>query len=226
MPRYNPNTGQLETYQPGPFDDPHLYLQWGGKLPGGEEWSCGLRMAAKNAFTSLDAQGMLAGVTAAVQAYHTNANTCINPPAKLSFVKLNAVGEDGKYIEDVTFGSILADIAGGAAGTAINYPNQNALAVSLLTAVTRGPAHRGRFYLPLPKVSVGTDGLIDAATRDLIKGTSTTFLNALNAVNANYEVAVFSRKAGAPAHRPVTAMAVGRVIDTQRRRRRKLAENY
>jgi hypothetical protein len=227
MPRYNPNTGQLETYQVGPFDSPHLYLQWGGKLLGGEIWSCGLRMASTDgSFTSLDPAGMLAGVTTAVQNLHTNAAANISPNAKLSFVKLNAIGEDGKYIEDHTYESIVADVAGGGSGAVAHILNQNALAVSLLTDVTRGPAHRGRFYLPMPVLTVDVNGRIATSARDAVRGVTNTFLAALNAVDAGYKVAVFSRKAGLPAHRLVTTTAIGLVIDTQRRRRNKLAEMW
>jgi hypothetical protein len=212
-------------YTPGPFDAPHLYLQWGGKLPGLETWSCGLRMAAAGAFTSLDPAGMLSGVTTAVQNYHTAANTLISSQAKLSFVKLNAINEAGHYIEQSTYESVLADLAGGLTPTN-GVPNQLALAISLTTGVSRGPAHRGRFYLPLPAMALGSDGLVTTTHRDLVKGTTTTFINALNAVNTNYDVAVFSRKSGAAAHRVVTGHVIGRAVDTQRRRRRKVLEAW
>lgn len=223
MPRYDPSTGELETYQPGPFDTSHLYLQWGGKLPGNESWSCGLRFAAVVDVNSGDPAGMLAGVTTAVQAFHTAALTTTSPDCKLSFVKLNMINATGHYALQSTFEQIVADVAGGGSATT-RYPNQVALAVSLITDVSRGPAHRGRFYVPMPTAIVAADGLISTSARDGVKTAATTFLNSLNAVNANYDVAVFSRKQGAPAHRLVTGIEVGRALDTQRRRRRKLTE--
>jgi len=225
MTRYSPRTGQPTTYQTGPFDSSHLYLQWGGKLPGGEQWSCGLRYAWFTSLASTDPAAMLAPVTTAVQAFHQRSETCIHSAAKLSFVKLNAIGPDGHYYEDSTYEQVVADVAGGGTNTT-QMANQVAWAVSLITGFSRGPAHRGRFYLPLPAVTVAADGLISAAVRDTVKGSATTFLTALNAVNSNYDVAVFSRKAGAPAHRNVTGIEMGRVLDTQRRRRRSLVEGY
>lgn len=212
-------------YTAGPFDDEHLYLQWGGKLPGGEEWSCGLRMAAAGASASTDPAGMIAAASDAVEAYHVRATTHTSQYAKLSFVKLNYLDTAGHYAEDLTYQEILADVAGGGSATEI-YPNQVALVVSLTTGVTRGPAHRGRFYLPMPSMAMEATGLIGAAQRDQVKTSTDTFIAALNAINANYDVAVFSRKLGAPAHRLVTGVEVGRVLDTQRRRRRSLAETY
>jgi len=214
-------------YTPGPFDSAHLYLQWGGKLPGNEQWSNGLRMAPVGASASNDPVGMLSAITSAVQAFHTAANANIHTACKLSFVKLNYIAPSGHYAENVTYQQIVADVAGAGPGSSgMTPPNQIALAISLTTDVTRGPAHRGRFYLPMPATPVQTDGLILATTRDNIKTQSLTFINALNAVNTNYKVAVFSRKLGSPMHRTVLGVQVGRVLDTQRRRRRSLVENY
>lgn len=227
MTRYSPRTGLPTEYQAGPFDASHLYLQWGGKLPGSEEWSCGVRLAGVGAVNSGDPAAMIAGCVTAIQTFHTSANSAIHSTAKLSFVKLNMINTDGKYALQTTFQTILADIAGGAVASASIIPaNQVALAISLTTAVSRGPAHRGRFYIPMPTVNPASDGLLSTGNRDAIKGTATTLLNSLNAVSAGYKVAVFSRKQGNPFHRDVTGIAVGRVLDTQRRRRRRLLELY
>jgi len=212
-------------YEAGPFDAAHWYLQWGGKLPGNEEWSCGIRMAAAEGVTPTNDPAMLTGCKNAVQTYHMAASTFIAAPAKLSFVKLNLIDTDGHYVADTTSEIVVADIAGGGPATT-PYPNQVAMAVSLTTGFSRGPAHRGRFYLPLPGFVLGTDGLITAANAIGLSGTTDTFIASLNAVTANAFAAVFSRKLGAPAHRPITGNLVGRVLDTQRRRRRSLVENY
>jgi hypothetical protein len=135
------------------------------------------------------------------------------------------INTSGHYALQTTFEQVVADVGGGGTGGNL-FPNQVALAISLTTAVTRGAAHRGRFYMPMPNITVVSDGLIAAANRDAVKGSADTFLAAINAVSANYDVAVFSRKAGNPAHRLVTGIEVGRVLDTQRRRRRQLVETY
>lgn len=210
-------------YEAGPFSTQHWYLQWGGKLPGSEQWSCGLRLAPESGVTPTNDPAMLAAAVTAVQAFHTSADAKVGSVAKLSFVKLNLIGVDGRYVEDVTMETPIADVAGGGAST---MPNQVALAISLVTGFSRGPAHRGRFYIPVPAVPVeATTGLIAAATATTIKGAAQTFVDALNAIPNSY-VAVMSRKFGSPAVRPVTGVEVGRVLDTQRRRRRSLAEQY
>lgn len=209
----------------GPFIAPHLYLQWGGKLPGGESWSCGLRMSPTGGGDVASAAAMLPAVKTAVQTYHTTPNLNLNARALLSFVKLNAIGTDGRYMLGTTNEIIVADIGG--TGTAASAPpNQVCLAVSLRTAVTRGPASKGRFYLPLPTYMVASDGRISTVDATSADTATETFIAALNAVDANFKVGVYSRKAGAPAQRLVTGARVGRVLDTQRRRRRSLVEAY
>lgn len=212
-------------YTPGPFDSSHLYLQWGGSLPGLEEFSCGVRLASTDgASTSLDPAGMLAGATAAVKAMHQSSVLAISGLANLQFVKLNYINPDGHYAEGTTFQSLFPDWQGGQNLPA--PPNQVAWAVSLTTGVSRGLAHRGRFYLPLPTQTVASDGLVSVSARDAALPPLNTFLTAINALDPGYKVAVFSRKAGAPTHRLVTGIQLGRVLDTQRRRRRSLPEQY
>lgn len=213
------------SYTPGPFDSPHIYLQWGGKLPGNEQWSCGLRLAAVGGATLANDVAALASAVTAVTAYHQSINTGNSPRALLSFVKMNLVGTDGHYVEPVTYQTVVADLGGG--GTVANTPaNQIANAVSLTTGFSRGPAHRGRYYLPLPCFALDANGVYAAANAITVSNQTDTFIAALNAYSANAKVAVFSRKLGAPAHRLVTGNLVGRVYDTQRRRRRALVENY
>jgi len=215
-------------YYAGPFDQPHIYLQWGGKLPGGESWSCGLRFrnAAPGGPELATTETVPAAITAAVQAFHTRPGSMISQFAKLSFVKFNLITMDGKYANPLTGQAILADIGGGGTATTPYHPNQVALAISLTTGFTRGPAHRGRFYMPLPNTALAVDGLVSATDRDSVKASALTFVAALNAVSANAQIAVFSRKIGAATNRMVTGVAVGRALDTQRRRRRALVENY
>lgn len=214
------------TYTPGPFDSAHIYVQWGGKLPGPEQWSCGLRLRKKTAGAIDSGAGLLVGVSAAIATFHASADAQIAASAKLDFVKVNSIGTDGKYINASTNDAIYSDLGG--AGSAIQkYPNQIAWAVSLVTGFNRGPAHKGRFYLPLPDCYInGTDSRVSVAAATQLHGAVTTLLASLNAVNTDYEVAVFSRKSGAAGNRRVTGAAIGRTLDTQRRRRASLVEDY
>lgn len=214
------------TYTAGPFVAPHLYLQWGGSLPGAEQWSCGMRMTevSSGPWPDTDAAAMLAAASTAIQAFHVRSASKISVYAMLNFIKLNPIDVSGHYVLPTTNEAIITPTGGGSSTNL--YPNQVALVATLRTAVTRGPAHAGRIYLPMPTAATLPDGEISAADRDTIKGSLTTLLTDLNAIRANYKVAVYSRKLGAPAQRLVTNFDVGRVLDTQRRRRKSLRENY
>jgi hypothetical protein len=214
------------SYTAGNFDSAHLYVQWGGKLPGPEIWSCGLRLRKKTAGAIDSGAGLLVGVSAAIATFHASADAQISAAAKLSFVKVNAIGVNGKYSGDGTNQALYADTPG--AGAAIQkYPNQIAWAVTLTTGFSRGAAHKGRFYLPLPDCYIsGTDGRVSTAAAEQLHGAVSTLLTNLNAVNTDYEVAVFSRKSGAAGNRRVTGNAIGRTLDTQRRRRSAQVEDY
>lgn len=224
MPRYSPRTGQLTEYQAGPFDQAHIYLQWGGKLPSNESWSCGMRFFGPAASAETDATAMLVPVSAAVVAFHQRVGSKIGTNAKLSFVKVNGINTAGHYISEATNQALYADLAGGSPQSP--HAHQIALAVSLTTGFSRGPAHRGRIYLPAPCITVEADGLFPEADVSAVKTSFLTFRTALNAAHTDWELAVFSRKAGAPGHRAITGVEIGRVPDTQRRRRRSLLETY
>jgi hypothetical protein len=209
------------------FDSSHIYVQWGGKLPGNESWSCGFRMRRKTGTTvEADGAALLVNVAAAISAFHTRDKTNLGSGAKLSFVKCNAISVSGTYLDPSgTNQAIFADLP-GAGTSAQTFPNQVALAVTLTTGFSRGPAHKGRIYLPLFNSGLGSDGLIPAANADLVRESAEQLISDVNAVNTNFEMAIFSRKLGAPGNRRVTGAQVGRALDTQRRRRRSLVEDY
>lgn len=225
MTRYSPRTGLPTAYQVGPFDSSHLYVQWGGKLPGGEAWSCGFRMWKQGGSVEADGATTLVTISASLADFHSNPNAHINSKAKLSFVKVNAIGTDGHYLGDGTNEATYPDLQGG--NTVVNgtsFPNQVALAVTLNTGFSRGPAHSGRFYLPIPVMDVDANGVVSEAACDEVDSALQTLRTAVN--STGHQMVVMSRKAGAPGHRAVTGFDVGRVLDTQRRRRRSLPENY
>lgn len=204
------------------FEGNHLYLQWGGKLPGAESWSCGLRLYGTTLGAETSAQSLLSGAAAAVSAYHQDTGLALSPNAKLSFVKLNAIDTEGRYLNQLTNQSILADLAGGG-GSAPVYPNQIALAISLTTGFSRGRAHSGRYYLPMPTFGLDSAGRFAAPNADAASDATDSFVAALNGLSAGWKVAVMSKLG---THRLVTGNRVGRVYDTQRRRRRSLVEDY
>lgn len=224
------------TYSPGNFDRKHGYLQWGGSLPGGEEWSCGLRFAETEGIdlglggaADWDYEALLDRFVPIVSDFHHDALMGVSSRANLEFLKFNRINVDGHYAEELTHQRVFGGVGGGLSS---GHPtNQVALAVTLTTAVTRGPAHSGRFYMPMPCFTPATDGLISEATAVSAAGRVKTFVEALSDwpgidIASDGGVCIMSRKAGSPMTRRVNGAKVGRVLDTQRRRRRSLRENY
>jgi hypothetical protein len=220
------------------YDSAHVLLTWGGKLPGGESWTCGIRLCEQLHVPGSETVPPQAEVRSwlnssladAVQAYHTRPGTCIHQAAKLSFAKAARVGTDGRYMDQSTDEHVFTDLAGGGNTSLQQPPQQIALAISLTTGYTRGPAHRGRFYLPMPIIYPGAEGLIDPNDAQGIAGSTRTFLEALADVPGidapnSLTPCVMSQRGGG-AHRVITGVEVGRVLDTQRRRRRGLKELY
>ena len=196
---------------------PFLYrLQFGGKSHLTDEWTNSLMLhaAAPLAIDPLPYWTALRAWFVSPAARHT-------PQAFLEFVKLNAVNpETGKYASQAQTIVHVSPVGGGG-GTGPQAP-QLTVAVSLMTGVSRGRGHIGRIFPPNSTAfALGADGRISIAEQGQIAEAARTMIAAVNAVGAP-KVVIFSKVAQTVT--PVTAVAVGRVIDTQRRRRSSLAE--
>jgi hypothetical protein len=145
----------------------------------------------------------------------------------LSHVKLAPIGTDGKYPPgEIAYESTHTLLAGKGITSAVSpWPGQCALAVSFLTSKpgARGRASKGRIYLPPLRLAVGSTGHLGAPTT-VVQGI-VNLLAALNAISTMGQAAVFS-KVGVGDHYPIQNVRAGQVVDTIRRRRRQLAENY
>jgi hypothetical protein len=168
-----------------------------------------------------------------------------SPRHRLTEVKVARIGTDGQYPDDEVAAShfFVPPIAGNSAALAGQIP-QATMAATLVTAKPRGLASKGRVYLPCSnRYQPGTDGLVPADQAVSIANSVWTMFSRINANELVGNVAVFSRGRGVPsynqarnrieytypnpgAYEVVTGVQVGRVVDTQRRRRRQLVENY
>lgn len=138
-----------------------------------------------------------------------------------------------EVVPGVTSG-VLALQGGGGAGQAEVHPPQIALAVSLQTAVPRGPAARGRFYLPGVVCQLDSTWRMPTSLRTTWLTALQTYLRALT-VDAGltgqtrdvwYPVVVSPGGGLQGTIRPITGVRLGRTLDTIQRRRYSLAEDY
>jgi len=217
------------------YDREHGVLVWGGTLPGGEIWSNSVRMAETeevgfaNDAAGWDVQALLDHYTAKVKTHHANSGAQISPRCKLTYVKFNRVDINGHYIDPVTYEAEFAPIAGG--GSTFECPNQICLVITLTTAVSRGPASKGRIFAPMPTaLPDATTGVISTAAAGGIATAYKTFFEACCDVpgldEADSPGLCVMSKVNAGATRRVNGIRVGVAYDTQRRRRNNLLENY
>jgi hypothetical protein len=188
-----------------------------------EHFSFGLTMIPNFAGNPVPPTTVPTAVHSAVKTFFTTAP--IGTQASLESVKLNEIGTDGHYTQPTSVEYFYSPLAPGTFSP--SPAPQVALAVSLRTAVARGRANSGRFYVPLPAEAPAVgDGRIVPATAINFADKAAALINSLNAsMNSEWVVAVNS-KVGTGAQHKVTHVEVGRVLDTIRSRRSSLDENY
>lgn len=198
-------------------------LQFGGPLFNLETWSCGLHF--QGTIDVVPAVNLLPPLTAWMDSM-SNTPGPWNREARLGFIKFNAIDPvTGKQAPGAPTNAHFLSPARRSVGTGGGvHPPQLATCVSLRTVLARGRAHAGRMYVPAigstdsqtGQMSAGEAGGINTSTADMIK--------ALNLLLPGKKCVIFS-KIGQQTQE-VTGCRTGRVIDTQRRRRTNLLEEY
>jgi hypothetical protein len=203
---------------------PAARIVFGGALLAGEneEWSCSLGLHRVSGDTQPFTSEQLAPV---LRAWFSDANTRIHEYCCLNWIKVNAIDGQGHYVSKTN--TDLYEFPSGSVprggGGRLNPP-QCSLAVTLRTGVKRGPAHVGRFYLPMPGHEVASTGqLISSQTQPTATRTAGLIEQIHTMTNSRWLVCVLSEKGAA---HPVTQVQVGSVMDTQRRRRNRFVETY
>lgn len=208
----------------------HLLVTFGGPIGTREQWQCGFRMGHVGSdyypaeFATLEEADF-----DGIGTWHiSGANgAAIGSPAKLTWVKAALIGKDGRYVVDAkTWGK------NQMTGQTSPLPFQACYAVTLWDGASVGKHHRGRFYVPLPTFLVGqSDGLMSEAqaqgAQQAAHNMLTAVKTAVNARTPSVEVVIASA-VGSGTQNVVSKIGVGRVLDTQRRRREALndAKNY
>lgn len=132
------------------------------------------------------------------------------------------IGSDGRVKKNTDGAYIQADHPGNDPGSVTGdfHPLQTALVISLVTS-RAGSSGRGRFYLPLVKQALDSAHILSV-------GAATDWADAaalfLAEIRDNVNTPLVASTKGYNTN--VTGVRVGRVPDTQRRRRGDLAEGY
>lgn len=200
------------------YPSQHLYLSWGGpSCQDGEAWQSGLRFPTP----TVPGETLLEDVDLAIYGWLSDPNTACSGLFRHSWTKLAVIGTDGRYPDGVD--ALLYEKTPGSVGAGNGHPPQCSVAVTTLTERTRGRASRGRMYLPGNNSTIGDDGRITVAAASNIAVRTAAFLDEVTDL-MGVPAAVFS-DVGTGAMNPIVAVSVGRVVDTQRRRRRSLEED-
>lgn len=222
---------------------PHWRVSALGTLPGNEIFSFGFSVG-KPSILGDGIQGVWASFLEPNQAVFDDIaqdvrtfweSIPISSYAALKSVKIAPIGTDGRYAGPSS--EVVLNGSTGALGNVpgVPHPNQIALAVTLHSSGDIGRV-KGRFYLPLPGVGMGTDGTFAEANRDVYETAAATLVSNVNnqpgidVLDLRVVVASSGRKNAdgsvrlPPGNWDVDAVSVGRVLDTIRRRRNKLPE--
>jgi hypothetical protein len=107
--------------------------------------------------TAAATQALVDGCATAVQNMWAAATVDIGQFHRLSFLRLAAIGTDGKYIPgSVSYDHTYAGTVPGGGVAAALFPLQCAHVMTLRTAMPRGQAHVGRIYLPPIQENLGS----------------------------------------------------------------------
>lgn len=153
----------------------------------------------------------------------------ISAAAKLTSVKVNRIGTDGRYMDPETREWVAPTPVAGSASS--NVAPQLTIVSTLRGPAPRARAGIGRMYFPPSEFCqgvFGTDGRIPSANAALYAQGTAQLLLSINAVYLTAgisAVAGIASKVGTGAFQPVDVVTVGRVVDTMRSRRNKLVED-
>lgn len=206
---------------------PHSRLtvagSWEGDISEIWEWTLSLcGPTGSGPVTNPDA--FLLAAAPIVSAFHSAQGSEISPDAQLLTLKIASIGADGKYVGEASIYDYNPSISGGAQDS--TNPGFCCMAITLQSAVLRGPGSRGRFYPPnccFPVQGKQTAGgsvfLVDAAHVGPALAAARTMLNALAGTNDCVPV-IASRVNGT--NSAVTGLSMNDIADTQRRRKNKI----
>lgn len=201
---------------------------WNGQ----EEWSTGLFLGQKDADSDTPTQTAADQIAASFETLFSAGNMQISNAYTFDKVKLASFDANGHTVLDevVYAAPVGGSVTGGS--TTNFHPSQCALVVTLKSARPRGLAAKGRMYLPGTCAEVRPDGRIMPTVANNMSGLLKTFFDSLNGnVSLPGRLILAAKGTGLlPAltaqNDNVSTIALGDIIDTQRRRRNGLSEQY
>jgi hypothetical protein len=181
-----------------------------------------VRARTEGAVVAAEQQNLANALATATQTFFSTTAVYASTNVRLLGIKCAIINADGHYAYNSAPGIYTYPTPVAGTSSTNTFP-QVTLAVTTQTAVARGRASKGRFYLPPGGWTTQADGRITTTVADQVETAARTWLLAINGTTQVSSVAVMS-KLGNGTTNDITAVGVGRTVDTMRARRRKLAE--
>lgn len=207
---------------------PHTLVSFGGTLngvTGKDQWQCGIRGGSFNnpaqAFGNSDA--FIAALYTDLGTWFALNTNKMCSDATLDWLKINDIGPNGKYVENITHRHDYAPLIAGGAVTK-GAPAYMSIAYTWETGLKRGLAHRGRIFPPNTGYSVSKGSEISSADAAAAAAVGETLLSKI--VNASdtamtgtdrFSPSVYSAKDGS--YHRITGVSCDQLYDEQHRRK-------
>lgn len=202
-----------------PYPRAHTYVTWFGDGWGGQEiWQVGLRLDGTDTPLTMQLEGLDAAMATLL------GDPGVGFPTACRYLGLKVAPQDvnGRYPDGSDAVEYLRPSPLTGSWTE-GYP-QIALVISWRTARSRGYASNGRMYLPSANKPASSTGRIPPAEADSAATAGAAFIAAVN--SADLGAASVMSTVGAGRIEAITDVRVGGVMDTQRRRRNQITEEY
>ena len=213
------------------FNTPHILLTFGGKLFGTDVWQCGLRFgktawAPDGGWNGFDQIG-LDQIFSHLTTMHQSPGLQQQMTTSLEWAKLAQIGTDGKYMREPRIHTPPTPVYGTGS---TRIPAQLCTTITLSSGANLGKGNRGRIYLPAINYQVdavdgrwGVTRVQEAAAQ--FKATLEAIRSEVNTI-WNAAEPIIASETGGGTTKVVKEIWVGRVPDTQRRRRNAFREGY
>lgn len=205
---------------------------FGDMLQGQEEWSTGFWLGQPSAAAAVPSQAAADAIAAAWATFFGTATVGISGAFRSMGIKMARYpsGSENADPDATVYAYHASPILGGASGSTL--PPQIALVATLVAGTGRGLAGKGRMYLPGINHAIDNTGAIASAQRTNTANGLKAFFDTINASSSVSSDVINASKGrigvpfAPPVNQKVTAIRVGSVYDTQRRRRNNLPEVY
>lgn len=217
-----------------PYAEPFIKVDIKGDCYGESEiWNTSLKLQLTAPLGSIDQETLEVATQRVNEAWQTfftaSGSGNFSNRYRTTEIKAAHIGVDGKYAEDAYYMILDTPYVGANTGTT-NLPlAQSAVAATFYSQRQRGPASKGRMYLPGVMHSIASDGLMSETMTTAISTRFNTFINDINDQGSIIDHpmrVVLTSPVSTGFMLPVIQTGVDRKVDTQRRRANALSSDY